>query len=283
VSNRTYLYVPGDRPDLLAGALTRGADALILDLEDSVVAANKSQARDVVVDWISHLGDGHDRCEVWVRVNNSPELLNRDLHALGRTAAIRGISIPKIQGPETLEEIEHHMGEDWSVIALIESAAGLLAAPLIAASPRMGRLALGETDLMAELGMTQNPPEQALIAVRVQLVVASAANGLDAPIAPVTTDFRDLEALRSSTRDLRAMGFGARSAIHPDQVEVINEVFTASEEEIDEARRIVAAADRAAAEGSGVFVDLDGRMVDEAVVRRARRQLAETTRRGDAT
>jgi len=218
-----------------------------------------------------------------VRVNNSPELLNRDLHALGRTAAIRGISIPKIQGPETLEEIEHHMGEDWSVIALIESAAGLLAAPLIAASPRMGRLALGETDLMAELGMTQNPPEQALIAVRVQLVVASAANGLDAPIAPVTTDFRDLEALRSSTRDLRAMGFGARSAIHPDQVEVINEVFTASEEEIDEARRIVAAADRAAAEGSGVFVDLDGRMVDEAVVRRARRQLAETTRRGDAT
>jgi len=61
VSNRTYLYVPGDRPDLLAGALTRGADALILDLEDSVVAANKSQARDVVVDWISHLGDGRAR------------------------------------------------------------------------------------------------------------------------------------------------------------------------------------------------------------------------------
>lgn len=279
VSRRSYLYVPGDRPDLLAGAFERSADALIVDLEDSVVSANKGRARASVAECISNLGDKQRRTEVWVRVNSTTELLAHDLHALNKSPAIAGISIPKIDGPEILSAIEGELGGSWSVIALIESALGLLAAPQIAAMPRVTRLALGEVDLMAELGVTQDP-QWALASLRMQLVVASAAAGIEAPIAPVSTDFRDLDAFRISTTELQSMGFGARSAIHPDQVLVINEVFTPSEQDLVEARRIVEAADRAAGQGSGVFVDVDGQMVDEAIVRRARRQLAEGERRG---
>ncbi|MFV2000109.1 MAG: CoA ester lyase [Acidimicrobiia bacterium] len=281
MSARSYLYVPGDRPDLFVGAFERGADALILDLEDSILHANKDQARSLVAEWIAGLGDEQQGTEVWVRVNSTPEQRALDLDALDGTEAITGVSIPKVDGVGALRQIEGEFGATWSVIALIESAAGLLAAPQIAKMPRVSRLALGEADLMADLGVMRTSPST-LAAVRMKVVVASAAAAIDPPIAPVSTDFRDIDSLRRSTSDLRDMGFGARSAIHPDQIPVINDVFTPSPSAVAEATRIVEAADSAAASGMGVFVDVDGRMVDEAIVRRARRQLEDGDRRSGA-
>jgi citrate lyase subunit beta/citryl-CoA lyase len=107
--------------------------------------------------------------------------------------------------------------------------------------------------------------------VRMQIVLASAAAGLEPPIGPVSTDFTDLDALRESTWTLKRMGFGARAAIHPAQVGVINEMFTPTSEEVEEARRLLA---RFEAGGRGATTDDDGRMIDEAFVRSARRILS---------
>jgi citrate lyase subunit beta/citryl-CoA lyase len=104
-----------------------------------------------------------------------------------------------------------------------------------------------------------------------QIVVASAAAGIDPPTGPVSTDFRDLDAYRAGTQALKRMGFGSRSAIHPAQVEIVNEVFTPSADELARARRLVELSDAA---GGGVCVDDEGRMVDEAVVRSARHTIA---------
>jgi citrate lyase subunit beta/citryl-CoA lyase len=117
-----------------------------------------------------------------------------------------------------------------------------------------------------------------LLSVRVQVVLASAAAGLAPPIGPISTDFRDLDALQYSTDALRRVGFGSRWAIHPAQVPVINQAFTPTPEQLEAARRLVERYDGAVDQGVGVCVDEDGNMVDEAVVRAARRILARARR-----
>jgi citrate lyase subunit beta/citryl-CoA lyase len=133
----------------------------------------------------------------------------------------------------------------------------------------VSHLALGEADLCADLRVV--PTDDVMRPLRMQAVVASAAAGIDQPTAPVSTDFEDLDALRTSTIALRDAGFGARAAIHPAQVAVINEVFTPTDNEVAVARDVLA---RFEAASGGVTVDADGRMLDEAVVRSARRVLA---------
>ncbi|MFI5429814.1 aldolase/citrate lyase family protein [Aeromicrobium sp. UC242_57] len=147
----------------------------------------------------------------------------------------------------------------------------MLRAAEIAAAPRVHRLQVGEADLRADLGVTLGPDERELLWVRSQIVVTSAAAGIAPPIAPVSTDFRDLDALRASTEALARLGFVGRACIHPAQVAVVNDVFTPSAEAIAEAEEVLAAL---AAAGSGVAVDSRGRMLDEAVARQARRVLA---------
>jgi citrate lyase subunit beta/citryl-CoA lyase len=195
-----------------------------------------------------------------------------------------GIVVPKVDGPDELEETvrrvraaereaglpEHRV----AVVALIETARGLLDVAGIARVPGVATLALGEGDLAADLGVTPSPGEPEFLLAREQVVVAAAAAGLEPPIAPVATDFRDLDAFRRSSEGLRRMGFGSRQAIHPAQVLVVNEVFTPSPTEVEAARETVAAFERAAAAQVGVVVDGAGRMVDEAVVRAARRTIA---------
>ena len=174
-------------------------------------------------------------------------------------------------------EAEHGLATGAvAVLPLIESAAGLLALPAIAAAPRVRRLGLGEADLIGELGLRPGPERAELAPIRLQAVVASAAAGVAAPVAPTSTDFRDLDTLRVTSVALLALGFRGRTAVHPGQVPVINEVFTPSEEEVAAARSLV---ERFEAAGSGVGVDEAGRMVDEAVVRSAREVLSRADRR----
>ena len=143
----------------------------------------------------------------------------------------------------------------------------------ITSRDEIGLLGLGEADLVAALGMEPSPDRRELTPIRVQLVVVSAATGIGAPIAPVSTHLDDLEGLERSTIELRRMGFGARTAIHPAQVPVINRVFTPEAKEVEQARRLLERAEEAASIGASNFVDDDGRFVDEAVLRSARRYL----------
>src|SRR5439155_10831614 len=154
---------------------------------------------------------------------------------------------------------------------LIESASAVLELPLIVAHDAVVVLAMGEVDLAADLGVMPSPDERELWPFRMQVVAASAAGGRRPPIGPVFTAVRDLDGLREHTIGLRRAGFEARQAIHPDQVAVINDVMTPTAEEVDEAHALVALLDAA---GGGVCVDAQGRMVDEAVLRRARRTIA---------
>ncbi len=267
---RSYLYVPGDRPEKLAKAAGRGADALIVDLEDAVAMTDKDAARATVVEWLNARSRG-DEVEVWVRVN-SGALLADDVRAVAGAPGVDGVYLPKVSAPADLEALDAMLGDSvLPVVALVETAAGVLDARAIARAPRVARLALGEADLGAELGLDPSPDEREWLPMRMHVVLASSAAGIDAPVASVSTDFSDLEALRTTTDAFRRMGFGARSAIHPAQVGVINEVFTPADAEVAAARQLVKEFEAA---GGRAFTGPDGKMVDEAVIRSARNILA---------
>ncbi|MGA4545204.1 HpcH/HpaI aldolase/citrate lyase family protein [Uniformispora flossi] len=278
---RSHLYVPGDRPHVLAKAAARGADALIVDLEDAVPAAGKEQARRIVADFLNAAKKAGGPA-LWVRIN--PGAAGReDLKAvLG--PAVAGICMAKAESAteigevaHIIRELEHDRGIPSGQVAispLLESAAAVLAARDIAGAPRVRRLQVGEADLCAELGVEPGADERELLWVRSQIVLASAAAGIEPPVAPADTNFSDLAALRASTEALRRLGYRGRACIHPAQLGVVHEVFTPSAEEVARARALVAGYEAAVAAGSGVFVDAHGRMVDLAVVRSAQRTVA---------
>jgi len=288
VSFRSYLYVPGDQADKLERAADRGADALILDLEDSVAPDAKPSARRRVARWLARrdIGDTVRRApvEVWVRVNPvgsaRPDDVRDDVAAVVGPG-LTGVCLAKAQSGEEVRFLDDLLtaAEDragmepgrFQISALIESASGLLAAPSIAGSPRLSQLQIGEADLGAELGIDAGPDEGELAALRLQVVVASAAAGIGAPVGPVSTNFTNLEAFAASTERLKRLGFGGRAVIHPAQIPVVHAVFTPSPEAVLRARDLV---ERFDAAGSAVIVDDRGRMVDEAVVRAARNLIA---------
>jgi len=280
VSARSHLYVPGDRPDVLAKALGRGADALIVDLEDAVAVSAKDAARAAVAEWLAGLPAAADNpVEVWVRVNPGDAALV-DVEAVA-LPGLAGICLAKAESAaevaavaallDRLEAERGIAGGSIGIAPLLESAAAVLRAAEIAQAPRVRRLQVGEADLKADTGIEPGDDERELLWVRSQVVLASAAAGIDPPVGPVSTNFRDLDALRASTEAVRRLGYRGRACIHPAQIAVVHEVFTPSSEQLDAARALIAAYDAAVAGGSGVLIGPDGRMVDEAVVRQARR------------
>ncbi len=288
---RSYLYVPADQTAKLTKAMASGADAIICDLEDGVAEANKEVARTMLCEFLRatrHQSSAGPA--LWVRINDGQRGLD-DVRALTDAAgnSLTGVYVPKATGERldavdaTLTESEqrHHLPiGDVAVCALLESAAAILDARVLAMGPRVVRLAIGEADLSAELGTALTPGhEHEHLLARQMLVLASAAAGLDAPTGPVSTDFRDLDAFRASTLALKQMGFRGRAAIHPAQVAVINDVFTPTEAEVAAATRVIELFDASIERGDGVCTDDHGRMVDEAIVRSARRTLA-TVRAG---
>jgi citrate lyase subunit beta/citryl-CoA lyase len=273
---RSYLYVPGDRPDVLAKAHRRGADALVVDLEDAVPPAAKAAARSAAATFVADPPPG---ARVFVRVNS--DSLDEDIAAVVGPG-LTGIWLPKAEpdllaaAGRALTAAERRAGLTvgaLTIVPLVETARGVLDVRQVAAGPRVLRLGIGEADLAGELGMQRDPDTGDLpdgfAAIRVQVVVASAAAGIAAPVGPVETALRDPARLERTTRLLLRQGFRARSAIHPGQLETINTVFTPSPSEVDAARQVVDAFERAAAGGSGVAVGPNGRFLDRAVVRAA--------------
>ncbi len=265
---RSYLYLPGNSADRLAArAGERGADAIVFDLEDSVPHSAKESARGLVRAAVDQY---QGTFTAYVRVNS--DSLTDDINAVA-APGIAGIMVPKatvdlmMWAGELLSAAEDRLGlprGHFEIIALIESAVGVLTAPQIASCDRVTRLGLGEADLIGELGMRPGPDRAELTQVRTQIVLASAAAGLSGPIGPVETRLRDDVGLAESTRALLALGFRARSAIHPGQLATINEVFTPTPDEVEQARNTIATLG-----DKGVAVDARGHMLDAAVVRSA--------------
>lgn len=269
---RSALYVPGDAEDKLERILERGADEVVIDLEDAVAPRDKERARDTTRIWLHDLPVLHN-VGVWVRVNAGP-MRDADVRAVAGAPALTGFMVAKTETVDELLDLDQllaSLGSIAGVVPLLESARAVLRAGELARAPRVQRLQIGEADLRADVGIVPGADERELLYARSHVVLASAAAGIKPPIAPVSTNFRDLDAFRASTVELARLGFVGRACIHPGQVAIANDVFTPSPEEVETARRLVGRWEFA---GAGVAVDDDGRFVDEAVVRQARLVLA---------
>jgi citrate lyase subunit beta/citryl-CoA lyase len=262
----TWLYAPADRPALVAKALAGPADVVIVDLEDAVAPDNKGMARAEVVALLAT-----PQPRVQIRINDVRTACGQvDLHAIsGLCAGTAGIRVPKVQSADDVRDIAKAV-PGVELHPLIESALGLERAYEIAsADPAVASIGLGEADLRADLGVSD---EAGLAWARSRLVVAARAAGLPAPVQSVYTDFHDLEGLAESCRVGRTLGFRGRAAIHPAQLAVIEAAYRPTEKEVTAANEVVAAA------GVGAVALPDGRFVDEAVVRQARSVLTDAVR-----
>lgn len=274
---RTYLYVPGDRPDLFAKAAASGADAIILDLEDGVGASGKDAAHAAVAEF-----HRTPAVQWWVRLDPA-RLVDGVASAL--RPGTTGIFLPGAE-LSLLDRLEPLLAEaeaatgtgPLGVVPLLETARGVAEVRFVAAAPRVHRLAVGEADLAAALGLNPSADRRELWPIRSEVVLASALSGLVPPVGPVQVDLTDASLLRESTEQLVRQGYTARTVIHPHQVAVVHRSLAPSVAELAAARDVVATFEAAHAGGSGVAVDSSGRMVDLAVVRSARALLGRAQR-----
>jgi citrate lyase subunit beta/citryl-CoA lyase len=261
IDARTWLFVPGNAPQRFAKAVASGAEAVILDLEDSVRADDKNAARIAVADWLAHGG------RAWVRLNDvRSEWFAADRDALVDSAGLCGVIVPKAEDPAELSAISRRLG-GAPVVALVETAIGIHRAQDIAFAEGVGRLAFGSLDLAADLGADEC--DDALLLARTSLVLASRVAGLPGPIDGVSTGFRDIDAVATAAGRSRSLGFRGRLCIHPAQVEPTARALAPRQQEIGWARGVLRAADGSA----GAVAGSDGMMIDRPVVERARRIL----------
>jgi citrate lyase subunit beta/citryl-CoA lyase len=267
--------VPGHRADRVAKALSAGADAVVVDLEDAVPAAQKDAARELTVALLDDRPRGTGP-QLWVRINPSgTEPGRRDVAALaGRP--VDGLRVPRADDPDAVREVAERTGARLQL--LLESALGLWRARELAqAHELVAGIGLGEADLAADLLVDR---EEGLTWARGSVVVAARAAGLPSPVQSVWTDVGDPDGLRTSSELGRATGFFGRSIIHPRQIDPVHEVYTPSADEVAAAQDVVATAAAAAARGEAAALDGNGRFVDPAVVARARVVLDRAGPRG---
>lgn len=264
---RSWLYVPATAPDLLDKAMLGAADAVVLDLEDSVPAARKAEAR--------HYAAQASRARwpkpLWVRVN--PVRLPDGAADLDVLAGLPlcGLRLPKCESPEDIKTVLRRV--DAPLHLLIETALGVERAyELAAADAHVQLLSLGEADLRADLRVRDGA---ALDWARDRVVNAARAAGLASPVHSVWTDVADLAGLAADTAAARDRGFHGRSVVHPRQIAPVNEAFTPRPAEIEAAHHLIDSLRRADDAGHSAWLDDRGRLVDPAVVAQARWVLAQ--------
>jgi citrate lyase subunit beta / citryl-CoA lyase len=262
---RTYLFVPGNRPERFAKALASGADAIVLDLEDAVAAASKAQARDAIAQWSREAAEGY-LARIVVRVNDAQSAGFADDLQLLRHARIAGVMLPKAESAAQVQAVRAAV-PGARVLALIESACGVANAHDVAAAG-VARLVFGTLDYALDLDLDIADDSEPLAHAASVLAIASRVAGLSAPVAGVTPQIDDEPRLLADLAWSRRHGFGAKLCIHPRQVAPIHAAFAPSVEAMDWARRVLEA--EAASPGAA---QLDGRMIDRPVVLQAQRTL----------
>jgi citrate lyase subunit beta/citryl-CoA lyase len=277
---RSLLFVPVTRPRFVEKAPAAGADAIILDLEDSVAPADKERARTLLAAAATQVSS--KGADVMVRVNRPWRMLVRDIEA-AVIPGIAALALPKVESPEHVQAVAEMVAEleaergiapgTVKLEALIETASGLQRAGEIArAHPRLVALSVGAEDLALSLGMVPEP-EGLFYPKQHCLVAARAAGILPFGFIGTVADYKDLDAFRAMIRRSRRLGFAGASCIHPSNVPILNEEFSPSPEEVGHAERMVAAYDAALAAGRG-SVEFEGKMIDIPVVERAKQLLA---------
>jgi citrate lyase subunit beta / citryl-CoA lyase len=269
---RSLLFLPATSPHLLAKATERGADALVVDLEDAVPPARKAEARPMAAAALRALAARG--AELLLRVNSDPALLDDDLAAIPPGLGLT-VMLPKVEDAAQVEAVAAKLaglGLAAPIAALVETPRGVLDAPRIAAAPRVCAMGFGAEDFAAAIGLAPSP---AALAMPAQLVgLAAHAHGHAFwGLAGSVAETADMDAFGALVRLSRQLGFTGSVCIHPRQVSVVNAGFGPTPEEIAWARRVVAAAEEARARGEGAVL-LDGRMIDRPIEDRARRWLA---------
>jgi citrate lyase subunit beta/citryl-CoA lyase len=281
---RSLLFVPVVREKFVASAHARGADGIILDLEDSVPESEKERARRLLPAAARQVGKSG--ADVLVRINRPWHQAFRDIEA-AVDPAVMGLMCPKVASAEHLMVIAELLDAFESarglpvrhtrLFAVIETAEAYFRVQEIAkATPRLVALSLGAEDFALSVGMQpvsevlQGPKQTAIIAAR-------AAGILPLGFMGTVADFKDLDAFRQTVRRSRAFGFAAGTCIHPSQVAILNEEYGASAPDVERARRLIAAYDAATAQGLGA-VAFEGKMIDVPVVERAKALIAQAER-----
>ncbi|WP_151449254.1 HpcH/HpaI aldolase/citrate lyase family protein [Lacisediminimonas profundi] len=266
--HRSYLFVPGNRPERFDKALASGADAVIIDLEDAVQPAEKASARESVRTWLNA------ERSVYLRINAADSAWFREDLELCGLPGVTGIVLPKA---ERTSDIDTLVGAGArQVLPLIETAQGMWNASQLARQPQVLRLLFGTIDFNVDMGIDGEDDE--LLYFRSQLVLLSRVAGIQAPVDGVTTEIDDQHAVSHDTERGRRLGFGAKLCIHPKQVPHVNASFMPTSEQVDWARRVLAAASKS----DGAAIAVDGKMVDRPVILKAREILAESERRAGA-
>jgi citrate lyase subunit beta / citryl-CoA lyase len=258
---KSYLFVPGDRPERFGKALNSGADQIIVDLEDSVSPLSKMQARANVVAWLT-LAD----VAPVIRINaaDSP-WFEEDLSMISALPRC-DVMVPKCD-PAVLALVASR--SVFSLIPLIETVASLMKVRESAAQPNVSRLAFGNLDFCLDSGLPSTDAELGF--VRTMIVLESRYAGLPAPIDGVTVAFADSRELHKDIEIAKRFGFGAKLCIHPNQVPLVNESFRPSQAEMEWAQRVIDATDAA----GDAAIALDGKMIDRPVIERARSIIAQ--------
>jgi citrate lyase subunit beta/citryl-CoA lyase len=266
MSARTYLFVPGNRPERFDKALASGADAVVLDLEDAVATRAKGEARDAISRWAT-AATQPERDRVLVRIDDSAADAFADDLRLLRDAKLSSAMLPKADSADPIRRLTETV-PGARVLALIESANGIAKAHAVASNPAVVRLAFGTLDFALDLDLDITDSNEALTYAASRLVLASRIAGLDQPVAGVTPQINDEDRLLSDWTWARRHGFGAKLCIHPRQIATVHRALSPSPQELEWASRVLAA--DAASPGAA---QLDGRMIDRPVVLKAQRTL----------
>lgn len=277
---RSMLFVPVTRPRFVEKGADAGADAIILDFEDSVAPSDKERARTLLPEAMKQVS--RRGADVVVRVNRPWRLLVRDLEA-AVIPGVAALALPKIESAEhvqaiaeMVDELETERGIAPGTVklqALIETASGFFRIEQIArAHPRLIAVSIGAEDLALSVGMV--PEAEGLFYPKQQCIIAARAAGI-LPLGFIGTvaDYKDLDAFRATIRRSQRLGFLGASCIHPSNVAILNEEFAPRAEEVSQAERMVAAYDEALAAGRG-SIEFEGKMIDIPVVERAKQVLA---------
>ena len=260
---RSYLFVPGNRPDRFEKARQSRADAVILDLEDAVQSTHKDLAREAVASWLKPARPAY------VRINaEGTPWFERDLEVVGLPGVL-GVVLPKAERPEQVAKVAARLTGEARVVPLVETALGIWNAGELAQAPLVERLAFGAVDFMLDTGISGEQEE--LLYARSRLVLASRVASILPPVDGVTMALDDLTRLQEDVVRARRLGFGGKLCIHPKQVETINQGFVPTEAELAWARRVLEAADST---GVGAL-RLDGELIDRPVIERARSILTQ--------
>jgi citrate lyase subunit beta/citryl-CoA lyase len=273
---RSMLYVPGIRQDRFGKAMAAGADAVVFDLEDSVESGQKEKARSLIAEFLATPPAGALRL---VRFNGVHTVEGEaDLEFFSGRSGFDGVLLPKVETVGLVELVARIFARHAPggivppLLVMLETPTAILrAADIATADAPVAALLFGAEDFTARLGVERTTDGEELLYARAQIALAAAAAGADA-IDAVFTDLNDMDGLRRDCRRARGLGFRGKMAIHPKQIDIINETFTPAAAEVERARRVLEAYEAARAAGEGVTT-LDGKMVELPVVERARRVL----------